>query len=219
MLVNRKTIRGVLGILLLQIMIIIAIGIVSVNTTQWFSNLFMDKIFVFVLVPLYMRGVMLFDNYSMMPVMTRMNCRKTAMLEIIKTRYVSAILFLSIWFSILLLISAIFFADNQGTSLFDITNHFFRYLLGFLMINNVLLIFELSKVRIVSVNPYILTYLFMALELLVLCPQIQRNTMLEFHFVFSWIFYGGGYGYIALTLLIVCTFMYLFKISIRRDIL
>lgn len=91
--------------------------------------------------------------------------------------------------------------------------------MGFLLLSVFAEIFRRSENKFLSGNAHLCTILVLVLDQLVIVPQIMKNTPFKLYFIFSWIFYDGIAGYAALSAILICALLYLFKVGIRKDIL
>ena len=80
-------------------------------------------------------------------------------------------------------------------------------------------LFRRTKNQYLTQMPYLFAYLILVIELLVVIHQIALATPFKIHILFSWVFYDGVRAYLYLGIVLFLLIGYLFKSSIRRDIL
>lgn len=198
---------------------LLLLATLSTDESIWFANVFLDKVYVFELVPLYLIGTAYINRRMTIPTIIRIGKRKKALSVSLRWKWVFAFVFLCIWFILINLITSIKFTYIYGKSVLDIINIFSRYLLGLIMISIIVEIFSRSQNKHLAGNSYLCTDLLLALEVIVIVPEINANTHFKLFLVFSWIFGKDIWGYVALSTIIALLLLYLYKVSAQKDIL
>lgn len=198
---------------------LLLLAILSTNESIWFANVFLDKVYVFELVPLYLIGIAYINRQMTIPTIIRIGKRRKALSISLSWKWGFAFAYLCIWFIFVNLITSIKFVYIYQKSVFDIIIIFFRYFLGLIMISIIAEIFSRSQNKHLAGNSYFYTNLILALEVLAIVPEIRTNTHFKPSFVFSWIFSEDIWGFVALMTIITMLLVYLFKVSSQKDML
>lgn len=199
--------------------ILLVLTVMYKNEADWFANVFHDKVYVFQLATLYMAGIIYLDRYLTTPVLTRMESRKKTVFVTLGIKCGFAFIYLCIFFSLICIIASVKFTYIHEKTAVEIFYIFIRYFMGLTLLAVFAEIIRRSEIKLFSGNAHLCTILIMALEVIVIVPEICKNTPFKPHFIFSWVFYDEISGYIALFTILVFALIYLFKVSIRKDIL
>lgn len=178
--------------------------IYAVGVSTWFSNLFFDKLVVFLLTPPFMFGVLLIEKSITSVTVIRTKGRIHALLIQLIQQYLFGFLYLTIWFILLILFSLIKFGGIfTGSDAISILQWYFRFQLGFMILINVSALFKKSNIKLFTSASYILTYVLFALELLAVIPELDKQLGIEINLVFSWMFYDSAVGLAAMIALLL----------------
>lgn len=215
-----KKLAEVFGtILLFTGIILLAMALIYTDDAFWFSNVFHDKVYIYQWSVLYMSGIIYLDKFMTTLVLTRMGSRKRTAFVMLGIKCGFAFVYLCIVFSLIGMLTVIKCTHIPENTTVEILHIFVRYLMGFLLLSIFAEIFRWSENKFLSGNAHLCTVLIMILDQLVIVPQIMKYTPLKLYFIFSWIFYDGIAGYVALSAILICALLYLFNVGIRKDIL
>ena len=184
----------------------------------WFSNIFRDAIYVFIMIPVYFLTASYIDKFFSVFSVVRINNIKKSIFLSLKYKIGVAFVLVSEWFAFISILSVIFF-DITKEDLLHCIFGFFCYILGFISSVIFAEIFKRSEIRMLKSNPYFFTNLIIALEILVLVPELSRSTPFELPIIFCWVFYWDMRGIIALLLIDSVLAVYLFNVSSKKDII
>lgn len=198
---------------------LLVLTVMCKSELDWFENVFHDKVYVYQLAGLYLIGATYIDQYIKIPALVRMGSRKRATLFSLGLKCGFAFVYLCMVFSLICVIASLNYANIHEKTVVDIFNIFLRYFLGLVLLSVVAETVKKSGNKYLANNAYLCVYLTLVLEVIVIVPEIWKNTSFEPYFIFSWIFYEGILGYVALVMIIVFFLLYLFRCSIRKDIL
>lgn len=107
--VHRKMMAYAGGCLLLFLSILSCLFLFADDKTAWFSNLFFDKLVVFLLTPPFLLGTLLIERTITPTVIIRTKNRTHALLLELVQKYFLGFLYLTTWFILLVLFSLIKF--------------------------------------------------------------------------------------------------------------
>lgn len=184
----------------------------------WFSNVFRDKIYVFILIPIYFLAASYVDRFFSISTIVRINDRKKSIWIGFKYKLEIAFILVSEWFIMVAILSIILFDMTQK----NITNYilgYFCYLLGLIASVTTVEIFKRSEVKLLNSNPYFFTNALIIFEITVLVPTLSMNTPFKYPIFFCWVFDWNMRGIVALTLIESALAVYLFKVSSGKDII
>ncbi len=202
-----------------QLFLVLLISCVTTAEEGWFANIFRDRVFVFLLIPIYLYGSAVLKQYINVQKMVRIGARQSVLWIEICQQYLYTICFLGSWFLMILVASIVKYAPIETYSIWEIWNIFLRYCLGCCLLCNVLLIFEYSEKKNIKANAYLISYIIFALDVIVIYPESLIHTPFKILIIFSWILYGGEMGYIALIIWLCITLGYLQIWNKKRDII
>lgn len=188
------------------------------NLDFWFSNIFRDSVYVFIMAPIYLLVASYIDKFFSIFSVVRINDRKKSILLSLEYKVGAAFVIVCEWFAFVLLLSSVFYDITKE----DITKcvfGFFCYFLGFTVSAAAAEIFKRSEVKFLKSSPYFLTNGLIAFESVALIPSLFRNTPFEFPILFYWVFYWDMRGIIALLLINSLVAVYLFKVSSKKDMI
>lgn len=206
-------------ILLLTGIILLVMTIIYTDDSFWLSNVFHDKVYIYQWSVLYMAGVIYLDKFMTTPVLTRIGSRKRAAFVLLGIKFGFAFTYLCIVFSLIGMLAIIKCSHIPEKTTAEILGIFVHYFMGFLLLSVFAEIFRRSENKFLSGNAHLCTILVLVLEQIIIVPQIMKYTPFKLYFIFSWIFYDGIAGYAALSAILICALLYLFKVGIRKDIL
>lgn len=219
MLINKRMLLLGGSVFLLFLSIFFSLCMFDMEVSLWFSNLFLDKLFIFVLVPLYLFGCLFIEKHMMISAIVRYEDRTKAELCRLKRLYGFTVVFVCIWFSLLMFFTTIKYGGMHGSVIREIYTCFFQYLVGFLLLCNFILILKRVGNYAISSNAHLFVYCYMILEVMVLVPEIEMHTSFSPKFLFSWIFASEAYSSVILIAGVLFSLLYYFKVSMRKDMI
>lgn len=220
MIVLHKKAKGYAGIcLLLFLAILSCLYTFADGQAAWFSNIFFDKLVVFLLTPPFMVGLLLIEKSVTPVVLTRTKSRIYALLFQLIQQYFLAFVYLSVWFVLVILFSLLKFRGGiTELNASDLLQWYFRFLFGFIILTNGAVLLKKSGVKALASASYILVYLFFALEILTVIPELDQQLGVEINLIFSWMFYDGAMGLAVMLILIVGLTAAILLVNKREDI-
>lgn len=138
MIVLHKRAKSYAGIcLLLFLAILSCLYVFADGQTEWFSNIFFDKLVVFLLTPPFMVGLLLIEKSVMPVVVTRTKSRTYALLFQLIQQYFLAFVYLSVWFALLIFFSLFKFGGSiTEVNVSDLLQWYFRFLFRFIILTD-----------------------------------------------------------------------------------
>lgn len=219
MLVSKKKVFLYVVLFAIQVMVVLLIALNADSQSNFLVNLFYDRLFTFILIPLYLYGAANVDVDINYLVVLRIGSRKNGMIKRLKFQYGYGLLFWIMWFSVIAMFSFLFFGTLENFVSIKYAVIFLKYYIGSVMISNLLLILNSSNSKFLSENSYIIIYLLFIIEVLVIVSEVKMQTPIEVFLFFSWIIYGEYVGVLVLFVYSMLLLRYIFKISIRKDIM
>ncbi|MDE7424628.1 MAG: hypothetical protein K2N51_13230 [Lachnospiraceae bacterium] len=194
---------------------------VCTDESDWLANVFAYKLYMLGLVPLYVFGTAYIDRQMRVPAMIRIGQRTKVATTLLSRKCKFAFAYLCTWFMLVNLFTIIKYNHFHEMTALDIIHKFFRYLLGFILVSIIAEIFSRSGNKYLSGNSYLGADLIPALEMVVIVPEIRKYARNDFNIVFSWIFWDSDIfgAYVVLITMIAVLLFYLYKVSVRKDIL
>ncbi len=187
--------------------------------STWFSNLFFDKLVVFLLTPPFLFGALLIDR-SMMPVtIIRTKGRIPALILQLLQQYFLGFVYLTVWFILIIFFSLFKFGGVfSGADAIYLLSWYVRFLLGFLIMVNGSVILKKSKNKLMKSASYIMVYLIFVLEVLTIIPELDQQFGIEINLVFSWMFCNGTMWVIAMPVILIILTGTLLVVTQNEDI-
>lgn len=188
------------GCLLLFLSILFCLFGFADDKTAWFSNLFFDKLVVFLLTPPFLLGTLLIERTITPAVIVRTKNRTHALLLELVQQYFLGFIYLTVWFILLVLFSLIKFGGIfSGEDAAQIFLWYIRFLMGFLLMINAAALLKRSNIKLFTSASSVIVYLFFALEVIAVIPELDKQLGLEINLIFSWMFYDGAVGLVAMS--------------------
>ena len=198
--VHKKMMAYAGGCLLLFLSILFCLFGFADDKTAWFSNLFFDKLVVFLLTPPFLLGTLLIERTITPAVIVRTKNRTHALLLELVQQYFLGFIYLTVWFILLVLFSLIKFGGIfSGEDAAQIFLWYIRFLMGFLLMINAAALLKRSNIKLFTSASSVIVYLFFALEVIAVIPELDKQLGLEINLIFSWMFYDGAVGLVAMS--------------------
>ena len=196
--VHRKMMAYAGGCLLPFLSILSCLFLFADDKTAWFSNLFFDKLVVFLLTPPFLLG--------------------TLLLELVQ-KYFLGFLYLTTWFILLVLFSLIKFGGIfSGGDAARILLWYIRFLLGFLIMINASALLKKSNIKLFTSASNVIVYLLFALEVIAVIPELDKQLGIEINLIFSWMFYDSTVGLAVMSALLLALTGGLFATAKREEL-
>lgn len=214
---HRKMIPFAGVCLLLFLAILSGLYIFVSGQSMWFSNLFFDKLVVFLLTPPFILGILLIERSMAPALITRTKSRKHALQLQLVQQCIWGVVYLTIWFTLLITFSLIKFGGVfSNADAVCILSWYGRFLLGDLIIITGAALLKKSNIWLLKSGSYVLIYLLFALEVLAVIPELDQQLGIEIKLVFSWMFYESIASFAAMMLILV-VLTGLLIIAMRRE--
>lgn len=193
--------------------------VVSENGEIWFSNVFGDKTFTFQLAPLFLIGSSLIDSVMNNLVLIRIGSKKRYIHLILVGNLCWAILFLSVWISMVIVVISIKVYEKIDFSLVYFGNVYIHYFCALILLSVTTMVIGSFRSVLVKNNRYIISLCVLILETLVLAPELRANTSFRNSILFTCAFDESLFGIVKMMIAIVLSIYYLLKLSINMDTL
>ena len=217
--VHRKMMAYAGGCLLLFLSILSCLFLFADDKTAWFSNLFFDKLVVFLLTPPFLLGTLLIERTITPTVIIRTKNRTHALLLELVQKYFLGFLYLTTWFILLVLFSLIKFGGIfSGGDAARILLWYIRFLLGFLIMINASALLKKSNIKLFTSASNVIVYLFFALEVIAVIPELDKQLGIEINLIFSWMFYDSTVGLAVMSALLLALTGGLFATAKREEL-
>lgn len=217
--VHKKMMAYAGGCLLLFLSILFCLLGFADDKTAWFSNLFFDKLVVFLLTPPFLLGTLLIERTITPTVIVRTKNRTHALLLELMQQYFLGFIYLTVWFILLILFSLIKFGGIfSGWDAAQIFLWYIRFLMGFLLMINAAALLKRSNIKLFTSASSVIVYLFFALEVIAVIPELDKQLGLEINLIFSWMFYDGTIGLVAMSAWMLALTGGLFAAAKREEI-
>lgn len=201
----------------------VVMGAFSPSESAWIVNVFRDKVLVFIIVPVFLLISAYADGFFKIPAIVRMqNRRKSVQMNFI---YKSVIAFveMTIYFVLFIIVSIIYYRGIVGKTPLEVLFLYILYILNLILAAVVTEIFKHSEKRGLNISPYMLTYVIVIAEDMIIIPTVKNSFdflgLGEMFLFFSWVFDGSIKGIIIMTVFVTVCTAYLFKVSSRKDII
>lgn len=207
------------GVITFFLIILSVVSFVSHDQTDWLNNVFFDKVYSLILAPSYLLSISYIDSNMTLPKVIRIGSRTKVLFLSLVGKIIFTLIYFWLWFMLIIVFSLLNYPSIYEMIFADMLGVFFRYFLGFILLSTIVELFRRTKNQYLTQMPYLFAYLILVIELLVVIHQIALATPFKIHILFSWVFYDGVRAYLYLGVVLFLLIGYLFKSSIRRDIL
>lgn len=184
---------------------------------DWFSPWFFDKFFVFQFISIVIIGLVIESKYFHYLSYVRLGSRREILqIELLKY-YKHGFICLNIMFIFIILGSLLLQVFEENSYILQLTEWYIKYLLGILLFINIMSCLKWSNNLILSRYCKLFTFIWMAIELILLKPYVKKFYSLDINLLFSWIFYDGPISYFFMLILIVLTKLLNIRFADKRD--
>lgn len=123
------------------------------------------------------------------------------------------------WFILLVLFSLIKFGGIfSGGDAAQILLWYIRFLLGFLIMINASALLKKSNIKLFTSASNVIVYLFFALEVIAVIPELDKQLGIEINLIFSWMFYDSTVGLAVMSALLLTLTGGLFATAKREEL-
>ena len=208
------------SIIIIYFLILLTFSFLLVDEqSTWFVDVLNDKLYVFKLAPLYLFFISYIDRCMTTPKIIRIGNRTNSLLDSLIAKIIFTFVYFFLWFEFVIIFSLIKYSNIYERTSGDILNLFVKFFLGYILLNILAEIFRKSENKYISKLSYFIAFIILVIELMVIKRHIEIHTTLKLNFLFSWIFYDSIWSYLALGIIITLLLIYLFKVSVKKDIL
>ncbi|OLS02213.1 hypothetical protein TICRE_18170 [Tissierella creatinophila DSM 6911] len=186
---------------------------------DWFNHWFFDKFFVFQFVSVVIVGLALQDRFYNALTYIRIGNRRKILKNQLLRYYEQGFIYLNIMFIFIILGGLLTRSFSDSIDLLYIVQWYIHYLLGIILLINLILCLKWSNNSILSKYSEFLVFLFLYMEIFLIVKYLKIIFNININIFFSWIFYGGLKSYFVILFLIIITTLICVKLSDRRDFL
>lgn len=95
---------------------------------------------------------------------------------------------------------------------------YIRFLLGFLIMINASALLKKSNIKLFTSASNVIVYLFFALEVIAVIPELDKQLGIEINLIFSWMFYDSTVGLAVMSALLLTLTGGLFATAKREEL-
>lgn len=201
------------------ILILLGISIFSTNQTNWLSNTFFDKVFLFLLTPIFAFIASSIGESGNTTFYIRTRSRTRGIAILLKQQYIVSIVYVTLWILIICVFLIFRFGNISPAILSNLCKFYFRYILGYVIFINLSTMFSRTQSKQLSTAPYACSYLLLVAEILVFYPTVDKMPNLpNISLVYSWIFSSNPFAALFLIMFVVITTFIIFQYYSQKDI-
>ena len=201
---HKKMLGYAAGCLFLFFSILSCLCLVADGETSWFFILFFDKLVVFLLSLPFLLGTLFVERTITPTVITRTPNRIHALFLELVQQYFLGFIYLTVWFILLVLFSLMKFGGIfSGEDAVLILLWYVRFLLGFTIMANCSVLLKKSNIKLFASASSMIVYLFFAIEVLAVVPELDKQLGIEINLVFSWMFCDSAVGLAVMSALLL----------------
>lgn len=180
----------------------------------WFNQWIFDKFYVFQFISVITVGLAIEGSYFNQLSYVRMENRRQILKRELLGYYTLGLLCLSIMFLFIILGALLL---REQSFMLQLTDWYFRYLLGVIIFANIMSCLKCTNNRSLRRHCTIMVFSWMALELLVFIPFIEKFSSLDTGLLFSWVFHKGSASYYWMIGIVLITLLLNIRINEKRD--
>ena len=196
----KKTINFLLGVTSFIAIVLFVLLKASPTQAYWLSNVFHDKTFIYILLPIYLFGNFFIDSSVSIIQITKMKTRKAAIFFTLIQQILYAFIFITICFVLISVFTLLRFGKMTEMGLVEILISYLTYLEEILLISNAALMFRKSKIKRWQELAYVVTYGLVVLEVTMI-SELNMLLPIDINLCFSWIF--SRYEFAPIVLLVL----------------
>lgn len=181
---------------------------------DWFNQWIFDKFFIFQFISIVIIGMVFESKYFNNLTFIRIGDRRSILKKELSSYYSHGFVCLTIMFMFIVLGAFLLKESNFFQQLME---WYVRYLLGIIIFINVMSCLKYSNNLILRRYCKLLTFLWLAFELTLLRPYVQKFYSFDINLLFSWVFHKGPTSFYYMLGLIVITLLINTKICDKRD--
>lgn len=181
---------------------------------DWFSQWIFDKFFVFQFMSVVTIGLVIESSYFHNLSYIRMGSRRAILRKELLGYYSQGFICLTIMF-MFIVFGALLLRESHF--ILQLIAWYIRYLLGIVIFINVMSCLESSNNLTLRKYSKFITFVWLAFEILLLQPYINRLYSLDINLLFSWVFHKGAASYYYMLIFILITTFLNIRMSDKRD--
>lgn len=189
----------------------------SPNQAYWIANVFHDKMFLFILLPIYLLVNFIIEKSVSIVQITKMKTRERAILFVGIQQVLNLFLLVTTWFLIITVFTILQFGKITEISLSELLISYITYCEEMLLVSSVVIILRKSNKRNLQEFSYVITYGMVVLEN-TLVPELNMLLPIDVYLCFSWIFSRYSFAPIVLLFLNAMFVMIIIRKSSYEDI-
>lgn len=206
-------------VILYFVFILSGVSVFSTTQTNWLSNAFFDKVFLFLLTPVFAFIASSIGESGSTTFYIRTRSRTRGLAMLLKQQYLVSIVYVTLWILTVCIFLIFRFGNISPAILSNICRIYFRYILGYVIFINLSTIFSKVKFKQLSTAPYSCSYLLLVAEILVFYPTVDKMPNIpNISLLFSWIFSSNPFAALFLVAIVSITYFVIFQFSSLKDI-
>ncbi|CAM3124218.1 hypothetical protein PASE110613_17625 [Paenibacillus sediminis] len=183
-------------------------------SNNWFDQWIFDKFFVFQFISVVTIGLTIEGSYFNNLSYVRIGNRRKILIKELIGYYTQGFICLNIMF-MFIIFGAL--SLRESGFILQLTDWYFRYLLGIILFINVMSCLKWSNNLILRRHCMLIVFIWLALELILFRPYIKKFYSLDINLLFSWVFHKGPESYYWMLGLVLLTLLLNFRISDKRN--
>ncbi|MFC6651982.1 hypothetical protein [Paenibacillus rhizoplanae] len=184
------------------------------NGHNWFDQWIYDRFFVFQFISVVTIGLNFeasnLNDFSYV----RLDNRRKILARELLGYYIQGFICLSVMF-IFIIFGALLLVENNF--IMKLADWYFRYLLGIVLFINVISCLKWSNKMTLRKYCFLIVFMWMALELIVLRSYIRKFFGLDINLLFSWVFQKGIESYFWMLGMVLISIILNIMISDKKD--
>lgn len=207
-----------MGVIFCFTTILLILLSVSPDQTYWIANVFHDKTFLYIWLPIYLIGNYVIDNSVSIVQMTRMKTRRDAMGFLMIQQFLHALFCVTIWFVVITILSIVKFNGISVMRITEVLNWCLKYMGEIILISNAIIILRRSNKKQLREFAYVITYCLVLIEN-TLVSEFNMVSPRNMYVCFSWMFSDYYFAFVVLLLLDILTVNIVLLKSAKEDVL
>lgn len=203
---NKKFLYCNIAILTYFVIILTCISTFATTQNDWISNVFFDKVFLFLLTPIFAFIISFIGKSGNTTFFIRVGTKTHGIALLLIQQYIVALIYLTLWTISVCVFLLSIFGEISTIILGDILRIYLRYIWGYLIYINVSSMFSRVSSKQISSSPFACSYLLLVAEILVIYPTIDKMASVpNISLVYSWMFSSNPFATPILIVLVITT--------------
>ncbi len=194
-------------------------ALVCVTNSNWLSNWFYGKFYVFQFSVFFIIGCALSQTKYTLYYLIRRGKRRFTYFSIISEQYFLAIIMTTLLFFFIICGGFFYPQEFYNLNILDFVSWYFRYLLGLFLLSSLSSNFYISNKIIFHRYCFLIVFLLLAFETIILFPTIDTFFARKIYLLFSWTFNSEPESIIILLSVICLLNLRIYFFSNKRDVL